>query len=120
MNKQPTLWEGERISLAESLELTAQSLNAYPCRMGPLTLEARRMGLARVKDIQARAGVDLINQAEETRILELIEAQTWPRGWDGTEPRADRLFENVNPDGSIQRNLVLSGWDVDSVGEMVA
>ena len=29
MNKQPTLWEGERISLADSLDLTAQSLTAY-------------------------------------------------------------------------------------------
>jgi DNA sulfur modification protein DndC len=29
VNKQPTLWEGERISLAESLDITAQSLNAY-------------------------------------------------------------------------------------------
>ena len=29
MNPQPTLWEGERKTLQDSLELTAQSLNAY-------------------------------------------------------------------------------------------
>lgn len=81
------------------------SLVSNPCRMGPLTFEARRIGLARIKDIQARAGVDLINADEEARILELIAAQTWPRGWDGTEPLASVPFENVNPDGSVQPNL---------------
>jgi DNA sulfur modification protein DndC len=78
------------------------SLVANPCRMGPLTFDARRWGLAQVKSIQARAGVDLINAEEEARILELIEAQTWPRGWDGTEPLASLPFANVNPDGSVQ------------------
>lgn len=73
--------------------------------MGPLTFEARRWALARVKDIQQRACVDLINNDEERRIIELIEAQTWPRGWDGSEPLASLPFENVYPDGSIQRNL---------------
>lgn len=73
-----------------------------PCRMGPLTFDARRWGLARVKDIQTRAGVDLINAEEESRILELIEAETWPNGWDGTEPLASIPFDNVNPDGSVQ------------------
>lgn len=78
------------------------SLVANPCRMGPLTMEARRWGLARIKDIQARAGVDLINAEEEARILELIEAKTWPRGWTGAEQLADLPFDNVNPDGSVQ------------------
>lgn len=73
-----------------------------PCRMGPLTIEARRWGLARVKDIQSRAGVDLINAEEEAKILELLEARTWPRGWDGTETLASVPFDNVNPDGSSQ------------------
>ena len=78
------------------------ALVANPCRMGPLTFEARRMGLARVKDIQARAGVDLINAEEEAKIIELIEAETWPNGWDGNEPLASNPFENVGKDGSIQ------------------
>lgn len=78
------------------------TLVANPCRMGPLTLEARRMGLAKVLDIQARAGVDLINEEEQERIEELIAAGTWPRGWDGTEPLASDSFDNVLPDGSVQ------------------
>ena len=85
------------------------SLATNPCRMGPLTFEARLWGLERVKDIQARAGVDLINGDEEKRIRELVEAQTWPRGWDGQEPLASLPFDNVNPDGSVQpimRDLV--------------
>jgi DNA sulfur modification protein DndC len=78
------------------------SLVSNPCRMGPLTFAARRWGLGRVKDIQTRACVDLINAEEEARIHELIEAQTWPRGWDGSEPVASVPFDNVNPDGSVQ------------------
>ncbi len=78
------------------------TLVCNPCRMGPLTFEARRYGLARIKDIQARAGVDLINAEEESRIVELIEARTWPRGWTGTEPLASLPFNNVFPDGSVQ------------------
>jgi DNA sulfur modification protein DndC len=78
------------------------SLVSNPCRMGPLTFSARLMGLERIKDIQQRAGVDLINYDEEARIRELISAKTWPRGWDGNEPMADVPFDNVNPDGSIQ------------------
>jgi DNA sulfur modification protein DndC len=78
------------------------SLVTNPCRMGPLTFEARLYGLARVLDIQKRAGVDLINSEEEARIRELIALKTWPRGWDGSEPLASIPFNNVNPDGSIQ------------------
>jgi DNA sulfur modification protein DndC len=78
------------------------SLVMNPCRMGPLTFEARLMGLERMKDIQSRARVDFINAAEEERIRELIAAKTWPRGWDGSEPGAWVPFDNVNPDGSVQ------------------
>jgi DNA sulfur modification protein DndC len=78
------------------------SLVSNPCRMGPLTFEARLWALEQVKDIQRRAGVDLINAQEEATIRALIAAQTWPRGWDGTEQLASIPFSNVNPDGSIQ------------------
>lgn len=86
------------------------SLVSNPCRMGPLTFDARRWGLERVLGIQERinerAGampqVWLIDEHERRRILDLIDAATWPRGWDGTEPRADVWFDNVNPDGSVQ------------------
>jgi DNA sulfur modification protein DndC len=82
------------------------SLVSNPCRMGPLTFEARRMGLARVLDIQARAGVDLINAEERAKIEALIEAKTWPRGWNGDEPGAWEPFENVRPDGSVQTAML--------------
>lgn len=78
------------------------SLVANPCRMGPLTFEARLWGLSEVQRIQREAGVDLINAEEEAVILRLIKDKTWPRGWDGDEPRADAPFDNVLPDGSIQ------------------
>lgn len=78
------------------------SLVSNPCRMGPLTFEARLWALGQVKSIQSRAGIDLINAEEEAKIRQLIEAQTWPRGWDGTEPPASLPFNNVNPDGSVQ------------------
>lgn len=82
------------------------TLVSNPCRMGPLTFEARLMGLEKIQDIQARAGVDLINAEEEARIRELIDAGTWPRGWDGSEPLASMPFENVRPDGSIQAAMM--------------
>ncbi len=82
------------------------SLVSNPCRMGPLTFEARRWALGQVKSIQQRAGVDLINAEEEAKILELIEAQTWPRGWDGNEMLASLPFENVSPGGEVQANLL--------------
>ena len=82
------------------------SIVSNPCRMGPLTFKARLYGLARIKDIQARSGVDLINAEEESRILELIEARTWPNGWDGTEPLASAEFNEVMRDGSIQHQLI--------------
>lgn len=82
------------------------SLVANPCRMGPLTFEARLWALEKVKDIQARARVDLINAEEETKIRELVAAQTWPRGWDGTEPIASQPFHNVRPDGSVQTAML--------------
>lgn len=82
------------------------SLVSNPCRMGPLTFAARNWGLAQIKDIQCLAQVDLINGEEEAVILRLIEAKTWPNGWDGNEPLASLPFENVNRDGSIQQNLI--------------
>lgn len=78
------------------------SLVANPCRMGPLTFTARLAALDRVLDIQARAGVNLIDAEEEAVIRSLVAAETWPRGWNGTEPLASIPFANVNPDGSVQ------------------
>ena len=64
-------------------------------RLGPLTMEARAFGLARVLDIQARAGVDLINAEEEARIRELWALDTWPNRWTGDEPNGDEPVPRV-------------------------
>jgi DNA sulfur modification protein DndC len=66
------------------------TIGKNPQRMGPITFEARLMGLARVLSIQAacnegaaaagRPLVDILNAEEEARIRELIAAETWPQG----------------------------------------
>jgi DNA sulfur modification protein DndC len=85
-------------------------------RMGPLTFEARRMGLARVLAIQmeiaaaaatlGRPTIDLVNAEEEARIRELIERETWPNGWTGDEPTADTPLDAVFADGTVQPLLI--------------
>lgn len=92
------------------------SMAKNPQRMGPLTFEARLMGLARVLEIQAacneaaerlgRPRIDILNSEEEARIRELIDLGTWPDGWDGDEPTADIPLDLVFPDGSVQPLLV--------------
>lgn len=93
------------------------SLSANPMRMGPYTMEARRYGLAQVLDIQeqvnlaartqGRPSVDLINEEEHARILELIEANTWPDRWTGDEVRADALVAQILGEG-ISQPLLMS------------
>lgn len=88
------------------------SIAANPQRMGPITFEARLMGLDRVLAIQAeineaarhsnRQAIDLLSREEEARIRELIVAETWPQGWDGDEPTADTPMDAVFPDGTVQ------------------
>ncbi len=65
-------------------------------RMGPLTMEGRAYGLARVLDIQKRAQVDLINVEEEARIRELWALNTWPDGWNGDEVKADLPLDAIS------------------------
>jgi DNA sulfur modification protein DndC len=87
-----------------------------PQRVGPLTLEARLKGLDEVLGIQGeinhaaiilgRPQIDLLNYEEETRIRELIAANTWPRGWDGTEAAGDALIDKINRDGTVQPLLL--------------
>ncbi|MBA2679091.1 MAG: phosphoadenosine phosphosulfate reductase family protein [Ktedonobacteraceae bacterium] len=88
------------------------TLAANPMRMGPLTMEARRYGVAQVLDIQeqvnvvarreGRPSIDLINEEEHARILELITCNTWPDGWRGDEVRGDVLLDQVLADGIMQ------------------
>lgn len=91
------------------------SIAKNPQRMGPLTFEARLMGLDRVLSIQAeinaaaratgRPEIDLINREEEARIRELIAAGTWPQGWEGDEPTADTIMDVVYQNGAVQPRL---------------
>lgn len=84
-------------------------------RMGPITLDARREGLLRVLAIQhevndaaARLGrprVDHLSGEEIARIGELIDAGTWPDGWDGTEPLATEMMPEYRSDGTVQHLL---------------
>jgi len=72
-------------------------------RLGPLTMEARAYGLERVKSIQQRAQVDLINAEEEERIRELWALNTWPNKWTGDEVDGDVLLDayTVNTLGDV-------------------
>lgn len=91
---------------------TDGSLVANPGRLGPLTMDARRMGLRAVLQIQdeineqaraeKRPEVLLINNEEFGRIRELMEANTWPNRWSGEEQVGDELADRVMRDGSIQ------------------
>ena len=91
-------------------------------RMGPITLDGRRMALQRVLAIQAeinaaadqlkRPRVDILNPEEVLRIVELIEAGTMPQKWDGSEPTADTPFEEIAADGSVQQ-LLFGALDAD-------
>lgn len=88
------------------------TLQSNQQRMGPLTFEARLMGLDRVLGIQrqvnemaadlGRPGIVLIDDEEEVAIRQLIEQRTWPQGWTGTEPNADVWLDRFNNDGSIE------------------
>ncbi len=88
-------------------------------RMGPLTMDARRYALSQVKAIQdavnqqaerqRRPVISLISTEEERRILELIEANTWPQGWTGKEPRADlNIPQAVTKDLYVLQNQLLA------------
>jgi DNA sulfur modification protein DndC len=95
--------------------LKSGKIAANPQRMGPLTFEARLMGLERVLGIQAavnaaarstgRPEIDLINAEEEARIRELIALETWPDGWDGDEPLATTIMDTVYANGAVQPRL---------------
>jgi DNA sulfur modification protein DndC len=84
-----------------------------PQRMGPLTFEARLIALERILDIQRRVNAgqprgrfELIDAEEEARIRKLISNQTWPDGWDGTEPTADTwLPVTIYGNGAEQHDL---------------
>lgn len=97
-----------RIRKATAERIKSGALAANPQRMGPLRLESRAMALARVLDIQARCNpaVDILNRSEEARIRELIAAEIWPDGWDGSEALADTALPyRIWQDGAMQADL---------------
>jgi len=101
-----------RLKKAGAERLKDGSIAKNPQRMGPLTFEARLMGLERILSIQAeinaearvhrRPEISLISVDEEARIRELISAETWPEGWDGDEPTGDTVMETVYQNGAVQ------------------
>jgi len=101
-----------RLKKAGIERLKDGSIGKNPQRMGPLTFDARLMGLERVLQIQAECNaaaaasgrplIDLINVAEEARIRELVALETWPNGWEGDEPRADTVLPVVYQNGAVQ------------------
>ena len=91
---------------------------ANPQRMGPVTFAARLAALDEVLAIQAeinaaadatrRPRIDLLDAAEESRIRELVAAETWPDGWTGDEPTGDVMLDRVFADGTVQPLLFRS------------
>ena len=65
-------------------------------RMGPLTMAGRAYGLDRVRDIQIRAGVDLINPDEDARIREMWRANVWPQKWSEADIAADVPINRIS------------------------
>ncbi len=87
-------------------------LAANQGRLGPLTLDARRKFLAQIQILQEeinsvaektnRPSISLINFQELTRIVQLIENETYPNGWSGLEMRGDEMTDKILRDGTIQ------------------
>lgn len=99
--------------------LKSGAIGKNPQRMGPLTMEARRWALKEILGvqseinvaarIQSRPEISLINTEEEGRIIQLIEANTWPQKWSGEEPTGDEMIDKVYSDGSMQPLLIAQG-----------
>lgn len=94
-------------------KLADGSLAANQGRLGPLTFDARRRFLGEIesiqneintsgRDIETQPFVSLIAYHEKARIIELIEAETWPNGWSGDEMRGDLMTDRINRDGTVQ------------------
>jgi DNA sulfur modification protein DndC len=119
--------DGMRIQKDGTQRLKGGGLPKNLYRKGPLTMDARRYGLARVKQIQAEVNilaraqgvpeVSLISLEEEQRILELIAANTWPRDWTGNEPLASEFQEPVEEPDFIQLTWPGEGGETDGEGQ---
>lgn len=111
----------QRLRKAGAERLKDGRIAANPQRMGPLTFKARREALVHILSIQDRVNArlaggrfELINPEEHARILELINAETWPDGWSGDEPNADEWLEvKVFSNGAEQPAL----FSAEDLGE---
>lgn len=84
-------------------------------RLGPLTMQARIWGLNQILSIQDevnksatlqnRPAIDILNGHEVNRIHQLIDANTWPDKWNGSEPTADTILDKTYADGTILKDL---------------
>jgi DNA sulfur modification protein DndC len=84
-------------------------------RMGPLTLDARKMFLEQIINIQDdtnnlaiqlnRPIINILNQEEIDRIKELILLKTYPEKWNGDEPIASLAQDIHYADGTIMKRL---------------
>ncbi|MDN3689081.1 phosphoadenosine phosphosulfate reductase family protein [Cyclobacterium jeungdonense] len=98
------------------------SLSKNQNRMGPLTMEARKMALYTILKIQQRVNlqakaenkprIDIINIHEVIRINELIAKNTWPRGWTGKEEKGDFPFIQRFNDGNVQSDLFIKPSEI--------
>ncbi|MBF9252464.1 phosphoadenosine phosphosulfate reductase family protein [Pontibacter sp. 172403-2] len=84
-------------------------------RMGPLTMEARKMALTEVLAIQqevnevavksGRPAIDILSDKEEAFIRQCWADNVWPNKWTGEEPTADTPMEMIYRDGTVQAML---------------
>ncbi|WP_337045323.1 phosphoadenosine phosphosulfate reductase domain-containing protein [Emticicia sp. 17c] len=96
-------------------KLASGNLAKNQNRLGPLTIKARRVFLAKILDIQLEVNqiaqiqgmplVDILNNEEVERINELITKKQFPNGWRGNEPLGSEPYEQVFSDGSKQPSL---------------
>lgn len=91
--KQLTLFDADRITFDESVELTVQSMNARAKAL--YTVLKIQKEVNDYAEILNKPKISLINPHEAIRIHELWKADTWPDGWTGEEPRADLPFDQI-------------------------
>lgn len=84
-------------------------------RMGPMTMAARKEGLAMLKSIieevnsvaakENRPAINLLNKEEENRIKWHWKNNSWPQGWEGSEQVASKDFIQYYSNGTSQPSL---------------
>jgi DNA sulfur modification protein DndC len=100
-------------------------LSANFNRDGPILFEARYWGLSEIKRIQAevnaraeaegKPGLTIITEEEEQEIIRLIEAETYPEKWSGSDYKGTDLFDRMmgeTEDGMEVWQPVLAGLQI--------